>query len=542
MADSFGPNSQRRITRVVLDAEKRRRDLVPGRRPRDTPIPFQFRRFELATPFTLVGNATYATADAYFLSEKGDIEGPTFVVTDVFGTLFGIPNGAYSTPYHRGSQGTCYHPHDVDRWEVVDFADAVIWFELKTNLPSSGTVIAGQSATAFFVKPNGVVDTTTEFTVFDELGVYRGRAKDKFTTPNNQGSRGRAKLDVDKGRLYIVEMTPHVLRISGVTGSAVLPTTTQFTLSGTPELMNPSGSLFMVDLTTANLIKNPLKLSFASGETIHAEWNEGATTPQWEVVVPSKTRLLWAIAQSDWDDNSDDPKVSVKSCSDRDGTSPTGDAFDVYLPRTIDADPAIYDGGVIGYAIGSDGDPVCITPYMNGKVGDIRQIVALETPLEYSGIPEGWEELAAANHRALIGRDVEGESDEGTPGAQLGFRWHGEYEIGDSAKNNHPDHPHHQHSPGSVTNTIDGIAGSSVNEEPPDESATFDTDAAAGHVHSVTISMARTEVWFEDPSGPDEAIPPASGDLHNHTGPFKGLLTTDNRGPRLVVITIHRIK
>ena len=72
-------------------------------------------------------------------------------------------------------------------------------YELKDNMPASGAVAAGQQATAHPVDSEGTVDTTAarEFEVYDQYGVFRGRAKDAFSTPHNQGSRGIARWSPD---------------------------------------------------------------------------------------------------------------------------------------------------------------------------------------------------------------------------------------------------------------------------------------------------------------------------------------------------------
>ena len=95
-------------------------------------------------------------------------------------------------------------------------------FELKDNLPASGSVIAGQQATAHPVNAAGVVDTAVdqEFEVYDELGVYRGRKKDKYSSPHNQGSRGIARWSKDAQKWFIVSMQPHALQIMGVINEA----------------------------------------------------------------------------------------------------------------------------------------------------------------------------------------------------------------------------------------------------------------------------------------------------------------------------------
>lgn len=90
------------------------------------------------------------------------------------------------------------------------------WFELKTALPSSGgSVSPGQHAEAFLVDGLGVTDTSNSFVIYDELGIYRGREKDKYSSPHNDGSKGKVRFDPLRGRLIIEQMTPHALQIMG---------------------------------------------------------------------------------------------------------------------------------------------------------------------------------------------------------------------------------------------------------------------------------------------------------------------------------------
>lgn len=164
-------------------------------------------------------------------------------------------------------------------------------FELKDDMPSSGSVTANQFATAYFLKEDDTIVTAIEFEVTDVRGIYRGRG---YVSSEVRGSQGYAKFMPDSGVWEILSMTPHAHRISGDAGSEVTATTTQFTMSGTAVIMNPPGAIVQVDPTGANLMKNPLGLVFASGDTFHAEWNEHhAVAPQWEVVVPSSHQATW---------------------------------------------------------------------------------------------------------------------------------------------------------------------------------------------------------------------------------------------------------
>lgn len=152
--------------------------------------------------------------------------------------------------------------------------------------------------------------------------------------------------------------------------------------------------------------------------------------------------LSWCLAQSDWDDNSDDPKVSCKACN-RDGTGETGIAFDVYLPRkragdypgsgasSAGLDPSVYSGDVISYQLDDADDKICQTPYLWSFIG---QILEYGSAALQGKIPTGWSKLSPGAGRITLQLDSGGESNENALGDTGGFTWHGETE------NNHDPH------------------------------------------------------------------------------------------------------
>ena len=155
-------------------------------------------------------------------------------------------------------------------------------FELKDAMPTSGSVAAGQQATAHPLDADGNIDLAVdrEFEVVDDRGEFRGRA---YVSSESRGSQGVARWSHAAQEWRIVTLQPHALRISGTTAGTV--SGGAFTAVSTPVIMFPSGALAMEDLTTASLIKNPFGLNFANGDLFHAVLNESAT--QWEAVVPS---------------------------------------------------------------------------------------------------------------------------------------------------------------------------------------------------------------------------------------------------------------
>lgn len=75
-------------------------------------------------------------------------------------------------------------------------------------------ITPGQTKTAFLID-DGVLDTDTTFEVEDLLGIFRGRAKDAFSSPHNQGSRGIAVAWPGATNWSILEFQPHALMIHG---------------------------------------------------------------------------------------------------------------------------------------------------------------------------------------------------------------------------------------------------------------------------------------------------------------------------------------
>ena len=201
--------------------------------------------------------------------------------------------------------------------------------------------------------------------------------------------------------------------------------------------------------------------------------------------------LEYAVALYDWEENDGDPRVSCQHC-DRYGQNASGEAFWVYLPRrraeSIDLDPDVYYGDVICYITDSDGLPICKSPYLLSKIGDLKWIKASEK------IPTGWRECNGedgawdAKGRVLRARDPEGEANEQDPGDTGGFTWHGKTE------NNHDDH------------------------DPPDDPVDHNLDG-----------MTTLVVWV-------------GANNWEHNGPYNNGYDTDNRSRFKVTILIERYK
>lgn len=256
-------------------------------------------------------------------------------------------------------------------------------------------------------------------------------------------------------------------------------------------------------------VNNTFSETIASGSTLIAGWNE--QYDRWELLEIVRPGVRWAKAQSDWEENAGDPRVLCKSCN-RDGTGVSGTSFYVYLPRSTSGDPAIFQDAVLAYSEDPDGVKVCVSDYMDDKIGTIKLWRG-----ELGAIPEGWRLCDGASDafdlagRFPLGVDEGGQSDESAIGQTGDHRWHGQTE------NNHPAHPNHRHAYDTTSDKVD--AGQDGTEQAWDASPT-----------STSWTSGVNNLEGE------------SGEILGHYGPYNSGQDTDNRPPYRVVAFIERWK
>jgi len=296
------------------------------------------------------------------------------------------------------------------------------------------------------------------------------------------------------------------------------------------------------------------------------------TGAQWQRLIDVRSAtppVRWAKASADWTSAAGNGSyVACHPCDDRDGTNEDTDtSFDVYLPRTAGRDPNVRDDEVIGYAVDPNGARVCVTDYLDDKIGTIKW---------WSGavgnIPPGWALCDGASGTVdLSGRfimclDADGEADENEIGDAGGFRTHG------ATENNHDDHAAHtlnDHNIGADLNTH------TINDHTKAQVAQAIADHPA-HSHSIDFTKsshgwtdAGTDFYahddgltINDPDADQETTEEdamthaasAGSDLshsgslgHSGTASHSGDLShaahtdTDNRPPYYVLAAIQRI-
>lgn len=217
-----------RISQAVLWVEQHLRHTNQILPTDGSPVPFQFRRFRLAEALN-----EGSSAEAVHRRWDGDAsfqDGETFTVWDLVDNYVG----------KVGDEGWAIHPHDLDRWEIVELRQSeFIHLELK------GALSPGGSAPAHPRLWNGaayVTDTDTEFEVFDVLGQFRGRGIDDFGSPHNEGSFGTAVRGLTVARWEIEDLQPTALMLHGQLTGDVETTDSTFTIDGV-EIMQPVGAI-----------------------------------------------------------------------------------------------------------------------------------------------------------------------------------------------------------------------------------------------------------------------------------------------------------
>jgi hypothetical protein len=149
------------------------------------------------------------------------------------------------------------------------FREAIKLFELKTALTP------GSTADAYPLDDEGdpiTDDADVVFEVVDTRGIYRGRAKDAYSSPHDQGSRGEARLR--NGVWEITYLQPHALLIRGQLTADLEATDATCTIDGV-EVMQPSGAIIVTTDPAANVTStNRHKHEGSENGEVTAAWDE----------------------------------------------------------------------------------------------------------------------------------------------------------------------------------------------------------------------------------------------------------------------------
>jgi hypothetical protein len=99
------------------------------------------------------------------------------------------------------------------------------------------------------------------------------------------------------------------------------------------------------------------------------------------------TEVKWGLCQANWIENTPYcDYVVVKECDDCKGNNPVDPTLEVLLPTANDHDPNVVSGYVIAFAQTTDGSNVCVSDYMDDKIGTCKMWsgVNLDVPLGWA--------------------------------------------------------------------------------------------------------------------------------------------------------------
>jgi hypothetical protein len=128
--------------------------------------------------------------------------------------------------------------------------------------------------------------------------------------------------------------------------------------------------------------------------------------------------LKWAKATANWTNvTGNGSYVTCRKVDDRSGTNP-GDAVTLYLPRPNSGDPNVRSGSVVAYCLEPGGEAVCVSPYMDDKIGSLKAWKGV-----IGDIPGGWTVATSLGGRVPAGY-ISADATYGTIGATGGATTH----------------------------------------------------------------------------------------------------------------------
>ena len=171
-----------------------------------------------------------------------------------------------------GDKVICFWDAQRGMFIPLQSGEGIRRFELKDALTPGG------NATAHPLDKNDTVDTEVdnEFEVYDFHGLYRGRARDAYSSPHNRGSRGYAKYVADSDHWEIYQLEPHALMIQG--SATANWTAATFTIDGVI-VLNPIGGIITNTDPAANVtVSDTFNWDGDNNATIIAVWDESTDT------------------------------------------------------------------------------------------------------------------------------------------------------------------------------------------------------------------------------------------------------------------------
>jgi hypothetical protein len=411
------------------------------------------------------------------------------------------------TTFATGMRFAAFYNFQSDRWEMtfVDNKAEAITFTLLEDM---GETLAGSALATINDYYRGYDPAEAGFRVYDPQGLFP-RALN--------GAKGKATYD-DRSDEYHITECQQMATVCGCTASADVASGDATWVPSGVEVMFP----IVGQTPTIATVRNTFSDEMTSGQTVIIGWNE--TDDAWDVLEIKRLETrFWVITQTNWEAKAggeSHDKVSVKRCN-IDGSSPTGAAFDMWLPDAGEMKPNVVVGEVLACGLMSDGSYICLSDYLDedfytiewfsGTIANIREGWALCDGTANSA-GNGGDGTDLSRRFIMCVGESQGLDDEDDVGDSGGHRWHGETE------NNHHDHPSHVHPPAVVAGAFDNIEGRSAQEDysAGPKQATTETTTLVNpaehddHLHEMTVDVR--EAWDGNYNSDTEEFAPGATD------------------------------
>lgn len=164
-------------------------------------------------------------------------------------------------------------------WVIGDDPYAARHFELKDAHTPGDTSTAYNQSWSGTAWETDDTDSDTEFEVVDVKEIYRGRAKDAYSSPHDNGSLGTAEYNRTTGQWEMTWLQPIALRIKGLTTAAVDELDSTFDIDAVG-IMSPPGAI-IVDQDPGDdiTVENTFSCEADDNGIVHAAWDED--TAEW---------------------------------------------------------------------------------------------------------------------------------------------------------------------------------------------------------------------------------------------------------------------
>ena len=181
---------------------------------------------------------------------------------------------------------------DAQRQMYIATEDSHLqYFELKDDLNTSSNTVDAYPRYYDHLTDKWITDEDVVLTLTDQLHTRKGRKRDKFFPPNDEGSFGRAVKHTVTNLWHIVDLVPTALWLSGIIVSDFNSDASVFFIKPNPTIDFPIGAVITdQDPAIVMVVFNPNDIWGSAGDRAEIRWN--GVSRRWEVVLAYSFELV----------------------------------------------------------------------------------------------------------------------------------------------------------------------------------------------------------------------------------------------------------